>query len=88
MLRSGPSAGEGVAQGGGVADVGLDEGETGTGHDGLEGGQVTGRGKLVRHADMCPTPGEELARDRRADEAGTAAKAKNSWMRGRIPASI
>jgi hypothetical protein len=69
MTRSGPSAGEGVAQCGGVADVGLAEGEAGTRRDGLEGGQVTGMGELVRHADMCPTPGDQLARDRRDDEA-------------------
>jgi hypothetical protein len=65
-----PRAGEGVAQGSGVADVGLDEGEAGTGRDGLEGGQVTGMGELAHHADMCPTPGEALAGDRRADGAG------------------
>jgi hypothetical protein len=55
MTRSGPSAGEGVAQGGGVADVGLDEGEAGTGRDGLEGGQVTGAGQFVDSADAHRT---------------------------------
>jgi hypothetical protein len=56
MTRSGPSAGEGGAQGSGVADVGLDEAEAGTGRDGLKGGQVTGMGELVRHADTYATP--------------------------------
>ena len=52
MTRSGPGAGEGVAQGGGVADVGLDVGEAGTGRDGLEGGQVTSMSELVHHVDV------------------------------------
>ena len=48
----GPHAGEGLAQGGSVADVGLDEGEPRAGRDGLEGGQVPGIGELVEHADV------------------------------------
>ncbi len=70
----GPKRGEGLAQGGSVADVGLDEGETRAGRYGLKRRQVPGIGELVQNADVCPTQGDELARDGGAYEAGAAGK--------------
>ena len=67
-----PRAGKGVAQGGGVADIGFHEREARAGRHGLEGGKVADVGQLVEHTDKCHAPGDELARDGGAYEAGAA----------------
>jgi hypothetical protein len=63
----GPKRGEGVAPGGGVADVGLDEGEAGTGRDGLHVVVATPLGD-----PFCDNPGGRDTTDHgQAGQAGT-----------------